>query len=233
MENKSPRPFLEIYLIRHAQSNGNAGIQVREEPTIKDMADPLLTETGISQAELLGEYLSDIPFDFVYSSALRRAVRTATEVMNRQPSPGELRLLPLLTENGMSDDYKIEALDEILSINPKARLAPAVSPDSPLLCYSDNKNEPELFIRAEKTVQYLKEHHKNGDKICVVSHAAFITYIVFHLMELEKAPSFDIDFFNTGVTKIQFYNPGENKYGDTIFSYINDTSHLPKDMRTK
>lgn len=233
MENKAPVPFLEIYLIRHAQSNGNAGIKVREEPTIKDMADPLLTQTGITQAGLLGEHLGNIQFDYVYSSALRRAVRTATEVIKRQEKPQKLRILPLLTENGMSDDYKIDSLDEIRTINPTAELSPHINEASPLLCYSDNKNEPELFARAKETVGYLKKYHGNGEKICVVSHAAFITYIVFHLMEFNKTPVFDIDFTNTGVTKIQFYKPGENKYGDTIFSYINGTSHLPENLNTK
>ena len=39
MENITPVKELEIYLIRHAQSNGNAGIKVHDEPTIQDMAN--------------------------------------------------------------------------------------------------------------------------------------------------------------------------------------------------
>ena len=70
MEKVSPVTELEIYLIRHAQSNGNAGVRVREIPTIQDMADPLLTPLGISQAQLLGSYLSETEFDAFYSSAL-------------------------------------------------------------------------------------------------------------------------------------------------------------------
>ncbi len=233
MENSTPVLELEIYLIRHAQSNGNAGIKVREIPTIQDMADPLLTELGITQAEYLGEYLSDIQFDYVYSSALRRAVRTATEVINKQKNRQNLRILPLLTENGMSEDYNGASWDELHGINPEAALTPDIASDSPLLCYSNNKNEPELFERAKKTVDHLRRYHKNGEKLCIVSHAAFITYIVFHLMGLDKTPVYDIDFANTGVTKIQFYTPGTNKYGDIIFSYINDTSHLPKNFDTK
>ncbi|MBR3766647.1 MAG: histidine phosphatase family protein [Clostridia bacterium] len=233
MENKTPILELEIYLIRHAQSNGNAGIKVREVPTIADLADPLLSELGITQAKLLGEYLSDVQFDYVYSSALRRALRTATEVINKQAKRQALRILPLLTENGLGNDYEGASWEELQSINPEAALAPDVDENAPVVCYSDAKDEPSLFERAKNTIDYLRSHHGNGEKICVVSHAAFITYIVFHLMGLDKTPIYDIDFANTGVTKISFYTPGTNKYGDIIFNYINSTAHFPKDMYTQ
>ena len=42
----------------------------------------------------------------------------------------------------------------------------------------------------------------------------------------EKSPCFDIDFDNTGITKVTFYKQGTNKYGDTVFAFINDTAHL-------
>lgn len=233
MENKKPVLELEIYLIRHAQSNGNAGIKVREVPTIQDMADPRLTELGITQAKHLGAYLSDIDFDAVYSSALLRAERTATEVINRQKTRKALRLLPLLTENGMTEEYKGASWEEIHEINPDAALAPDLKDDTPLMCYSDKNDDKALFERAKKTIEYLRSHHENGEKICVVSHAAFITHIIFYLMNLKEIPLFDINFTNTGVTRILFYKPGTNQYGDIIFDYINDTSHLPKNMDTK
>ena len=52
-------------------------------------------------------------------------------------------------------------------------------------------------------------------------------------MGLKEVPSFDINFSNTGVTRIIFYKPGTNKYGDIIFDYINSTSHLSGLPETK
>ncbi len=233
METEKNILELEIYLIRHAQSNGNAGIKVREAPTIQDMADPKLTELGITQAKYLGEYLSDIDFDAVYSSALLRAERTATEVIKKQKTKKALRLLPLLTENGMSEEYNGAPWEEIHEINPDAALAPDLPGDTPLMCYSSKGDDKAHFERAKMAVDYLRSHHGNGEKICVVSHAAFITHIVFYLMGLKEVPAFDINFSNTGITRILFYKPGTNQYGDTIFDYINVTSHLPKNMDTK
>lgn len=232
METKTPVKELEIYLIRHGQSNTNAGIAVHEIPTIQDMADPYLTELGISQARALGKYFSDISFDYVYSSALFRAERTATEVINAQKTPQKLRILPYLTEIGMGRDYEGATWQELHEINPDARLAPDLPENTEILCYSDHDDNASHRIRAEKTIEYFRTHHKN-EKICVVSHAAFITHVVFYLMGLKELPAFDINFSNTGITKIIFYEPGTNKYGDIIFDYINSTSHLNNLPETK
>lgn len=226
MEKSAPVPELEIYLIRHAQSEGNIKRPNSEKLTVADRADPKLTETGIEQAKRLGDYLASIPFDAVYSSALLRAVRTATELINKQNPRKPLRLLPLLTENGMGEEYKGADLKDIHAINSDAAFAPELSPDTPFLCYSDSDDDTALFERAKCAVDYLRSHHKNAEKIAVVSHAAFITTIVFYLFGMAKSPAFDINFANTGITRILFYKPGTNKYGDIIFDYINDTSHL-------
>lgn len=226
MENRKNVLELEIYLIRHAQSNGNADIKVREVPTIQDMADPYLTQLGISQAKALGKHLSVIDFDAVYSSGLFRAERTATEVINCQQNRQKLRILPFLTENGMGRDYGGATWKELHEINPEAAFAPDLPENTEILCYSDKNDDNALFERAKNTIDYLRSHHKNGEKLCVVSHAAFITHIVFYLMGLKEVPLFDINFSNTGITRILFYEPGTNQYGDTIFDYINSTTHL-------
>ncbi len=233
MDNITPVPELEIYLIRHAQSKANAGFSQSEEVNFSDRADPVLTERGLLQAKNLGEYLSDIDFSCIYSSGLKRAVMTAAAVREHQNENKKHLLFPLLTENGTGDDYKGASWDELKLISSGISLIDDLSPDTPILYYNDYKDEPSHFLRAKKVIDYLRSKHFNGEKICVVSHAAFITYIVFHLMGHEKTPAFDISFSNTGITKIEFYKPGTNKYGDVIFEYINDTSHLPSDMRTK
>lgn len=233
MEQEKNVVELEIYLIRHGQSNTNAGINVHETPTIQDMADPYLTEIGISQARALGEHLSDIDFDYVYSSALFRAERTATEVINAQKNPQKLRILPLLTENGMGRDYAGATWEELHEINPDAHLTPDLPEDTEILFYSDHDDNASHYVRAEKVIEYFRAHHSGKEKICVVSHAAFITHIVFYLMGLKEVPSFDINFSNTGVTKIIFYKKGTNKYGDIIFDYINSTAHLKDLPETK
>ncbi len=61
----------EIILARHGETEWNVGEIFRGRIDIE------LNETGIKQAELLAEYLSDVEIDAIYSSPLKRALRTA------------------------------------------------------------------------------------------------------------------------------------------------------------
>lgn len=225
MENQKPVIELELYLIRHGQSTGNAGCG-GTDITLKEANDPYLTPLGISQAEKLGQSLKETNFDFVYSSALLRAVQTSAEIIRRQPEPKELLILPLLTEVSIDEEYHGAGMKEICEICPHAKLAHGVCENDPLVYHNKYEDENGMFERARLAVDYLRSRHKNGEKIAVVNHAAFSTFVVFHIMGFSKAPVFDINFANTGLTKIIFYKHGTNKYGDIVFEYINGTKHL-------
>lgn len=225
MENTKPIVELELYIIRHGQSHGNAGYG-RDNLTIKEANDPYLTEKGIAQAQAAGKRLADVEFDAFYSSALLRAVQTATEIMKKQSAEKTLNVHPLLTEVGVNPEYSGASMDEICEICPTAVLAPDVSEADPFVYHSNFENESEMFERAKKIIAHLRERYKNGEKVAVVSHAAFMTFIVFWIMGFKDAvPAFDISFNNTGITKVVFYKEGTNKYGDIVFEYINDTTH--------
>ena len=54
-ENK-PIIELELYIIRHGESMCNAGYGGRTDLTLKEAADPVLSELGLSQAIAAGEF---------------------------------------------------------------------------------------------------------------------------------------------------------------------------------
>jgi broad specificity phosphatase PhoE len=66
----------EIILVRHGETQWN----VKE--VFRGRIDIELNETGIKQAELLAEHLSSLKIDAVYSSPLRRALKTAETIAN-------------------------------------------------------------------------------------------------------------------------------------------------------
>ena len=70
--------MVEIILVRHGETDWNA------YEIFRGRADVALNEVGIRQAELLGEYLNRDKIDFIYSSPLTRAVRTAEVIAKRQ-----------------------------------------------------------------------------------------------------------------------------------------------------
>ncbi len=66
---------MDLYIIRHGESQGNVGL---------DIEDPHLTDSGKKQAELLALRLRNIKFDAILSSPLTRAVQTATPLAELQ-----------------------------------------------------------------------------------------------------------------------------------------------------
>jgi len=61
----------EIILVRHGETEWNVG------EVFRGRVDVELNETGIKQAELLSDYLSSVKIEAVYSSPLKRALKTA------------------------------------------------------------------------------------------------------------------------------------------------------------
>ncbi|MFC2047701.1 histidine phosphatase family protein [Chloroflexota bacterium] len=67
---KKPR-ITEIVLTRHGETDWNVA------EIFRGRIDVELNETGMKQAELLAEYLTERKIDAIYSSPLRRALKTA------------------------------------------------------------------------------------------------------------------------------------------------------------
>ena len=223
-ENK-PVVELELYLVRHGQSMGNAGYD-KEELTLKESNDPLLTEKGLKQADLAGQYLKNIDFDHLYSSGLIRAICTADGILRYQKEKKPLNILPILSEVGISPEYDGITVEEMKEFCETARLADGISEDAPRVYHSTFENESELFDRAKAVTEHMRSRYSNGEKIAVVAHAAFLTILIFYIMGFKESPVFDISIQNTGITKVIFYKKGTNPYGDITFEYINETSHL-------
>ena len=226
MENQKPIIELELYLIRHGQSMGNAGYDGRTDLTLKESNDPLLTEKGLMQADKAGKYLKNIDFDFMYSSGLIRAISTADGIMRYQPSKKPLNILPILSEVGISPEYDGITVEEMKEYCETAVLSDGISEDSPRVYHSTFENESEMFDRADAVMDYLHSRYTSGEKVAVVAHAAFLTILIFYIMGFKDAPVFDISIQNTGITKVIFYKKGTNRYGDISFEYINGTNHL-------
>ena len=215
----------EIYLIRHGESTGNAGIEAVDAV---DGTDPFLSEKGLVQADKLGRLVRDYGFAAVFSSGLRRAVATANGII-KNGGADVLEILPDICEIGVDPDYPGQSLDALREICSAARLADGYENAEKLVVGDDSPKEDEsrYFERAKKVLDYLASRFENGEKIALVSHAAFLTYILFFIIGYrDKEPNYDFRLTNTGITKIVFYAPGTYEFGDTVFDYINDTQHL-------
>jgi len=100
--------LLDLYLTRHGQSWGNIPPYCTTPHLVKNRPpgietgrmedDWCLTELGQRQAEALGERLSAVDFDAIWSSPLERAHATAKAVQARQAQPVEIKLARELME---------------------------------------------------------------------------------------------------------------------------------------
>lgn len=107
-----------VILLRHGESTYNAlGLYQGSSD------QSLLTETGIAQAQQVGEYLKNIPINKIYISPLQRAQKTATEILKAfAPQTNSLEIASLLKEvnlplwEGLSFEYVKENFSENYSL---------------------------------------------------------------------------------------------------------------------
>ena len=165
MENQTPVKELELYIIRHGESMGNIGYNGRTDLTLTESVDPVLSEKGINQAVAAGEFLSSTDFDAVYSSALMRAVRTAGEIIKKQPSEKELFVHPVFTEMGIPEEYHAVSMEELRTLCPTVTVADGVDANSKMMEANPGSDEKGLFERGARSIDYLRSKYKNGEKI--------------------------------------------------------------------
>ena len=225
MENVKPVIELELYLVRHGQSKGNAGL-VEEGASFTEINDVRLTDLGIMQAKKAGKYLSDVDFDACFASGLIRTVQTANEIMSFHKEKKPLNILPIITEIGVNPEFPGRTLEEMKEACATVQMAEGFENAEKLVVYSTHAEEEALYERATNAISYFRSKFNKGEKVLVAGHAAFNTVMIFHIMGYTASPVFDIEITNTGITHIIFYKADTNRFGDIVFDSINDTKHF-------
>jgi len=153
--------MLKIYVVRHGQDEDNkAGI-------INGHRDNPLSEHGVEQAKSLAEKIKEtgLHFNAVYSSPLERAKKTAEIVseMSGQPKP--------LVFNALIErDFGVMTGQKISDV--KSLCGPDYFETPDIVYFTKPKNGElfdDLYVRAEKVVQSMKNKHKDG-AILLVAH---------------------------------------------------------------
>lgn len=220
-----PIVLFDLFLARHGQSTGNAGIP---GVSVRDRQDADLSADGVRQVELLAQRFSSLPFDAIFSSGLLRAVHTASEVAAMQPDNGAhtVEVLPLLTECNTREAYTGQTMDTIRSLYPAARFARGRTERQTVLPNDELTDEAYNISRADEALAYFKNQFQNGERILVVAHGIFNTVFLMRALEIAQQ-RFDPDFANANVSRLTFYQAGTGPWGfDVRLRYLNDVSHL-------
>lgn len=198
-----------LYLIRHGQSVAN------EKGIIQGRKEFPLSDLGKKQGKLLGDFFAAKSIDFIYSSDLQRAYKTALYISKQQP----LEVIPWdkLREIGLGP-LEGRTRQEITLQYPEVKEATSILTTG----IEGTESVAEITLRCQYVLEQLLAGHERH-RIALVSHGGFISIFLMYLMFGEDWISRHRPFVigNTGVTKVEFVE-GEKP----IFHYVNKDSHL-------
>ena len=197
----------KIILVRHGETEWNVA------ETFRGRIDIELNETGIKQAELLAEYLSDVKIETIYSSPLKRALKTAELIANYHQL--EVKIAPGLIDfdygkwqglphQEVKDKYK-ELYTEWIS-----------SPDQ--VTIPDGESLNDVRQRAIGVVDEVIAKYKGT--VVLVSHRVVNKVLICALLGLDNAHFWNIRQDTCGITTFTYENER------FILTEHNDTSYL-------
>ena len=198
----------EIYLIRHAQAEGNIYHMMQGH------WDGDVTKRGLAEISALRERFTDIPVDAVYSSDLYRARLTASAISRPHH-------LPIHTDADLREinigPWEGEFFGNVIRDEPES--AHVFMFDSDKWVHDGAETYAQVGGRALAAIKRIAGRHP-GQCIAFVSHGVTIRCVLSRILGL---PLNDADKLpicgNTAVSHL-FYD-GESFTPD----YINDTSH--------
>jgi broad specificity phosphatase PhoE len=200
--------MVEIILVRHGETAWNAS------ETFRGRKDVPLNDTGVRQAQLLGEYLRDEKIDIIYSSSLQRAVKTAEAIA--APRGLTVNIVKNLDDmdfgewEGLTLDEVKDRYEEVyrdwLDTPEQVKI-----PGGETLADVENRVAPFL----QEAVARLGE-----GKLVLVSHRVVHKVLICALLCLGNAGFFSIKMDNAAVTRFTF--DGDR----AILTCHNDTSFL-------
>ncbi len=201
----------EVLLVRHAQQD----VDFHTAPT-GEIADPPLSVHGRQQARLLGEALSTLKVDAVFTSPLRRALETAEAIADQHRLEPEV--LEDLREVEIFRDIPQEMRAEDFLGTPfleavRQRMLAERSWD----VYPFSESSYDFRKRAINAVETAIARNP-GERIVIACHGGVINAYVGHII----GSSYDM-FFRPAHASVSIVVAGE---GRRVVRVLNDVHHL-------
>lgn len=206
----------EVYLVRHGETMFN---QLNK---VQGWADSPLTVKGIDDLKVTAHNLSQIHFDRMYSSDLKRAIDTAHLMKNANEVSdlGKMKKLPAFREVffgtfegddidetwrqvSISAGMKPEAnIDKIINEVGMSGFREATKQADPRHLA---ENDKELDQRVLRAISQLQEETDGFDRVLLVSHGDFIKTISMKYWDKAKNNN-NIDFPENGSVTRGIFN---------------------------
>ena len=193
---------MELLLVRHA-------LPIRREVT-EGAADPELSEIGVAQAKLLGEYLADEQIDAVYSSPMRRAMETARPVADGQGR--ETVVADGIAEYDRNASWYVP-IEELRATNDPRWQALARGE------WQSDESAEDFHDRVLQAIEAIVAAH-SGERVAVVCDGGVINSYLADVLGLPRRLGFFYPAYS-GVSRVAAAQEGRR----SIIS-INDIGHL-------
>ena len=197
----------EIILVRHGETQWNV------EEIFRGRIDVELNDTGLKQAELLAEYLSSVKIDAIYSSPLRRALKTAEIIASYHKL--DVGIAPGLIDFNYGK-WQGLSHQEVRDKNKELDAAWINRPDKGNMPASENLDE----VRRRAIAVVDRVIAKYEGSLVLVSHRVVNKVLICALLGLDNSHFWSIQQDTCAVTKFTY----ENKR--FILTRHNDTSYL-------
>lgn len=158
---------MKLYFVRHGRTLWN--LEGRFQGAGGD--SPLLPES-IDTLKQLGQYLSNIPFDEIYSSDLPRAVKSAEIIQSQLQTQCPLETIPDLREwhLGKLEGLKIATLNDIYPQQIRAFRSNLAQFDTKMF------EAESLYSTTQRTIQFIKSlKGSQAERVLIVGHGANLT----------------------------------------------------------
>lgn len=183
--------MIELILVRHGETDSNI------KGTYLGWTDIELNQKGIEQAYKAKEKLKGTKINAVFSSPLKRAMRTA-EIINENLGQAVIPNEGLKERNfGTWDDLTCQEITEKYPEEYKFYTEDWIN-----YCIKDGESSKQAYQRIIGFVQDLIQRHHEG-VFLVVTHLGCIRNILAYILELNIEGSWHFRVDNAGISRIQ------------------------------
>ncbi|NPV54087.1 MAG: histidine phosphatase family protein [Firmicutes bacterium] len=210
---------MKIFLVRHGQTKWN------KDSICRGRLDVELDETGISQAAATGKALSHLEFEAVYSSPLKRAMKTAEEIaaFHKSHNPNSNIALTVTPVDGLIDidfgEWQGLTIEEVSQRYPDIYRLWQREPQN--VRFPGGESLDEVSQRATSAMKSLIAKHPEGN-IVMVSHRVVNKVLLCAALGLDNSHFWLIGQDTCCINVIE---PAYDRY---IIHTLNDTCHIKR-----
>jgi len=221
---------MQLYLIRHAESENNA------KPPHLRVEDPAITAVGRLQAEHLANWMQSLRMDVLITSPVRRALQTTRYI--RESTDQHVHVWAnVFEEGGIYRGHGPDAVEGGPGLGREDVIRHLVNDETH--CSLDEtivesgwwagrrrETAEEATLRAQLVLCRLLDTFDNGQVVVMVIHADFKRKLLMEMIGVVHNPQQFGKLRNTGITKLD--HDGQRWQLD----WFNSVSHLPARLIT-